>query len=97
MAASSVELKQGLERTLGQRDLEPQLEDEEEEDDEDEEGEDEEDKPTMKMSKKKMLKGDQHKIDADGDGKITGKDFQILKNKKKLTLKFKHLSQILKL
>jgi len=29
------------------------------------------------------LKGGQKKIDVDGDGKITGKDFAMLKNKKK--------------
>ncbi len=29
------------------------------------------------------LKGGQKKLDVDGDGKITGKDFAMLKNKKK--------------
>ena len=33
------------------------------------------------------LKGGQKKLDVDGDGKITGKDFAMLKNKKKNTTK----------
>ena len=36
-----------------------------------------------------FLKGGQAKLDADGDGKITGKDFKLLKSKKKKTKKEK--------
>ena len=58
---------------------------EEDEGEEDEgEDEDEESSMKMKMSKKKMLKGSQHKLDVDGDGKITKKDFEILRKKKKI-------------
>ena len=35
------------------------------------------------MFRKKYLSGGQAKLDADGDGKITGKDFKMLKAKKK--------------
>ena len=35
------------------------------------------------------LKGGQKKLDVDGDGKITGKDFAMLKNKKKSIKKSK--------
>ena len=62
-------------------------EDEGEEDEgEEDEGEDEDEESSMKMkmSKKKMLKGSQHKLDVDGDGKITKKDFEILRKKKKI-------------
>ena len=37
----------------------------------------------MMYAKKKMLKGSQHKLDANKDGKIDGKDFKILRSKKK--------------
>ena len=36
-----------------------------------------------KQTRKGFLSGGQVKLDADGDGKITGKDFKILKSKKK--------------
>ena len=36
-----------------------------------------------KIINTEALKGSQKKIDADGDGKISGKDFKILRNKKK--------------
>jgi hypothetical protein len=36
-----------------------------------------------------MLKGKQSKLDADKDGKITGKDFKMLKKKKTLMNKGK--------
>jgi hypothetical protein len=36
----------------------------------------------MRHKKNEELKGGQHKLDKDGDGKITGKDFKILKSKK---------------
>ena len=36
-----------------------------------------------KIINMKELEGDQKKIDADRDGKITAKDFKILRNKKK--------------
>ena len=36
-----------------------------------------------KIINAKNLKGNQKKLDADGDGKISGKDFKILRNKKK--------------
>ena len=35
------------------------------------------------QTRMKFLKGGQGKIDADGDGKITGKDFAMLRGKKK--------------
>ena len=35
------------------------------------------------QTRMKFLKGGQAKLDADGDGKITGKDFKMLKSKKK--------------
>jgi hypothetical protein len=35
------------------------------------------------MMRKGYLAGGQGKLDADGDGKITGKDFAMLRNKKK--------------
>jgi len=37
----------------------------------------------MKMKKKNTLKGNQKKLDANKDGKISGNDFALLKNKKK--------------
>tara|TARA_R100001443_G_scaffold109729_1_gene121222 strand:+ start:227 stop:355 length:129 start_codon:yes stop_codon:yes gene_type:complete len=37
----------------------------------------------MKMKKKSNLKGGQKKLDANKDGKISGNDFALLKNKKK--------------
>ena len=36
-----------------------------------------------KQTRKGFLSGGQVKLDADGDGKITGKDFKMLKSKKK--------------
>ena len=36
--------------------------------------------------KNTMLKGKQNKLDADKDGKITGKDFKMLKKKKKTVM-----------
>jgi hypothetical protein len=41
------------------------------------------------MYRKRYLSGGQAKLDADGDGKITGKDFKLLKSKKKTTKKKK--------
>jgi len=35
------------------------------------------------QTRKGFLKGGQAKLDADGDGKITGKDFKMLRSKKK--------------
>ena len=35
------------------------------------------------QTRMKFLKGGQAKLDADGDGKITGKDFAMLRGKKK--------------
>ena len=35
------------------------------------------------MYRKRYLSGGQAKLDVDGDGKITGKDFKMLKSKKK--------------
>ena len=35
------------------------------------------------QTRMKFLAGGQAKLDADGDGKITGKDFKMLKSKKK--------------
>ena len=35
------------------------------------------------MYRKRYLSGGQAKLDADGDGKITGKDFAMLRGKKK--------------
>ena len=35
--------------------------------------------------RKKFLSGGQAKLDVDGDGKITGKDFKMLRSKKKKT------------
>jgi len=35
------------------------------------------------MYRKRYLSGGQAKLDADGDGKITGKDFKMLRSKKK--------------
>ena len=62
-------------------------EEDHEEEDHDEEDHDEDkksdDKPMfMKKSKKKMLKGGQHKLDANKDGKISGEDFKILRKRK---------------
>lgn len=37
----------------------------------------------MKMKKKNTLKANQKKLDANKDGKISGNDFALLKNKKK--------------
>ena len=37
----------------------------------------------MKMKKKNTLKGNQTKLDANKDGKISKEDFAMLKNKKK--------------
>ena len=37
----------------------------------------------MKMKKKNNLKGKQTKLDANKDGRISGEDFAMLKNKKK--------------
>ena len=37
---------------------------------------------TEKTDEEKLLVGDQKEIDADGDGKITGKDFEQLREKK---------------
>ena len=34
------------------------------------------------MYRKRYLSGGQAKLDADGDGKITGKDFKMLRSKK---------------
>jgi len=42
------------------------------------------------------LKGGQKKLDVDGDGKITGKDFAMLKNKKKNTTAKKQPSKRMK-
>jgi len=42
------------------------------------------------------LKGGQEKLDVDGDGKITGKDFAMLKNKKKQTMAKKQPSKRMK-
>ena len=59
-------------------------EDHEEEDhDEDHDEEEKKEVDAPMMSKKKMLKGDQHKLDKDGDGKITGKDFKLMHKEKK--------------
>jgi hypothetical protein len=52
-----------------------------EEGDEDHEEEPEVSKPMM--SKKKMLKGGQHKLDMNKDGKIDGEDFKLMHAKKK--------------
>jgi hypothetical protein len=41
------------------------------------------------QTRKSFLKGGQAKLDADGDGKITGKDFKMLRSKKKPTKKKK--------
>ena len=41
------------------------------------------------QTRMKFLKGGQVKLDADGDGKITGKDFAMLRSKKKTTKKKK--------
>jgi len=41
------------------------------------------------MFRKRYLSGGQAKLDADGDGKITGKDFKMLRSKKKPTKKKK--------
>ena len=60
--------------------------DEGEEDHDDEESHDEgdgEEVEAPKMSKKMMLKGGQHKLDVNKDGKIDGKDFQMMRMKKK--------------
>jgi hypothetical protein len=38
---------------------------------------------TLQSNGGPILKGGQKKLDVDGDGKITGKDFAMLKNKKK--------------
>jgi len=37
------------------------------------------------QTRKRFLSGGQAKLDADGDGKITGKDFKMLRSKKKPT------------
>ena len=41
------------------------------------------------MFRKRFLSGGQAKLDVDGDGKITGKDFKMLRSKKKPTKKKK--------
>jgi len=41
------------------------------------------------QTRKSFLSGGQAKLDADGDGKITGKDFKMLRSKKKPTKKKK--------
>ena len=41
------------------------------------------------MYRKRYLSGGQAKLDADGDGKITEKDFKMLRSKKKPTKKQK--------
>jgi len=41
------------------------------------------------MYRKRYLSGGQAKLDVDGDGKITGKDFKMLRSKKKPTKKKK--------
>ena len=41
------------------------------------------------QTRKNFLSGGQAKLDADGDGKITGKDFKMLRSKKKPTKKKK--------
>jgi len=46
--------------------------------------------------RKYFLSGGQVKLDADGDGKITGKDFAMLKNKKKKTMAKKQPSKRMK-
>ena len=43
----------------------------------------------MMLKKKTGLKGKQNKLDMDKDGKITGKDFKMLKRKKFLMSKQK--------
>jgi hypothetical protein len=59
-------------------------EEESEEEDHDEDSEeDAEEMKFSKKSKKKMLKGNQHKLDANHNGKIDAEDFKILKSKKK--------------
>ena len=50
-------------------------------DHEDEEGDEEAEAP--KMAKKKMLKGGQHKLDVNKDGKISGEDFKLMHKMKK--------------
>ena len=58
--------------------------DEEHDDEEhDDEESDDEEVELPKMSKKMMLKGAQHKLDVNKDGKIDGKDFQIMRMMKK--------------
>jgi nucleoid-associated protein YgaU len=57
-------------------------EDEESDEDGDEEA-DEENEEEPKFMKKKMLKGDQHKLDKNKNGKIDSEDFKMLKKKSK--------------
>jgi hypothetical protein len=42
-----------------------------------------------KQTRKSFLAGGQAKLDVDGDGKITGKDFKMLRSKNKPTKKKK--------
>ncbi len=51
--------------------------------DEDHEEDHDEDADAPKMSKKKMLKGGQHKLDINKDGKISGEDFKLMHKMKK--------------
>jgi hypothetical protein len=44
---------------------------------------------TIKASEGKMLKGKQKKLDVNKDGKITGDDFSMLKNNKKVRMQKK--------
>jgi hypothetical protein len=44
---------------------------------------------TIKASEGKMLKGKQKKLDVNKDGKITGDDFSMLKNSKKVRMQKK--------
>ena len=48
------------------------------------------------QTRKKFLSGGQAKLDKDCDGKITGKDFAMLKNKKKKTMAKKQHSKRMK-
>ena len=52
-------------------------------DHEEDHDEDEEEADAFKMSKKKMLKGGQHKLDMNKDGKISGEDFKLMHKMKK--------------
>ena len=51
---------------------------------------------TLQSNGGPILKGGQKKLDVDGDGKITGKDFAMLKNKKKKTMAKKQPSKRMK-